>query len=161
MANILGYIAGWLVLLMMLLILTEVISRYVFHRPLMVSDEFGSYLLVAVSYLAAAYAWKEKGHIRITILVNKLPLRISNWLRLVTLLLALIVAIGLSQSAYSYLQTSFRLNMASGSWLHFPLQGPHMTLMIGFVLLSLILVMEVTRAIMHLHQGERVEEEGT
>ena len=161
MANILGYIAGWFVLLMMLLVLVEVISRYVFNRPLMVADEFGSYLLVAVSYLAAAYAWKEKGHVRITALVSRLPPRVSSWLRLITLLLALIVAIGLSQSAYSYLQTSFRLGMASGSWLNFPLQGPHMTLMIGFVLLSLIITVEVTRAIKNFRRGQSIEEEGT
>ncbi len=159
MANILGYIAGWLVLVIMVLVLVEVVSRYVFNRPLMVSDEFGSYLLVAISYLAAAYAWKEKGHVRITALVSRLPPRVSSWLRLVTLILALVVAIGLSQSAYSYLQTSFRLGMASGSWLHFPLQGPHMTLMIGFVLLSLILMVEVTRAIKNFRRGQRLEEE--
>ena len=159
MANIVGYIAGWLVLLMMLLVLVEVFSRYVFNRPLMVANEFGSYLLVAVSYLAAAYAWKEKGHVRITVLVSRLPARVSSWLRLITLLLALVVAFGLSQSAYSYLQTSFRLGMASGSWLHFPLQGPHMTLMIGFVLLSLILMVEFTRAIKNFRRGQRLEEE--
>jgi len=158
MANIVGYIAGWLVLLMMLLVLVEVFSRYVFNRPLMVANEFGSYLLVAVSYLAAAYAWKEKGHVRITVLVSRLPARVSSWLRLITMLLALVVAFGLSQSAYSYLQTSFRLGMASGSWLHFPLQGPHMTLMIGFTLLSLILMVEVTRAIKKLRRGESIEE---
>lgn len=159
MANILGYIAGWLVVLLMVLVLVEVFSRYVLNRPLMVSDEFGSYMLVAISYLAAAYAWKEKGHIRITALVSRLPPRVSSWLRLITLLLALVVAIGLSQSAYSYLQTSFRLGMASGSWLNFPLQGPHMTLMIGFVLLSLILMVEITRAIKNFRRGQNIEEE--
>ena len=161
MANIIGYSAGWLVLLMMLLVLVEVFSRYVFHRPLMVADEFGAYLLVSVSFLAAAYTWKEKGHIRITVLVSRLPPRVSSWLRLITMLLALVVAIGLSQSAYSYLQTSFRLGMASGTWLHFPLQGPHMTLIIGFILLSLILMVEIARAIKNLRRGQRLEEERT
>ena len=161
MADIVGRIAGWLVLLMMLLVLVEVFSRYVFNRPLMVANEFGSYLLVAVSYLAAAYAWKEKGHVRITVLVSRLPARVSSWLRLITMLLALVVAIGLSQSAYSYLQTSFRLGMASGTWLRFPLQGPHMTLIIGFILLSLVLVVEITRAIKNFRRGQRLEEERT
>ncbi len=148
-------------MLIMLLVLVEVISRYVFNRPLMVSDEFGSYLLVAVSYLAAAYAWKEKGHVRITALVSRLPPRVSSWLRLITMLLALVVAIGLSWSAYSYLQTSFRLGMASGSWLHFPLQGPHMTLMIGFTILFLMILVQIVRAIVNLWRGQRLEEEGT
>jgi TRAP-type C4-dicarboxylate transport system permease small subunit len=144
---------------MMLVVLVEVFSRYVFNRPLMVADEFGAYLLVSVGYLAAAYAWKEKGHVRITALVSRLPQGISSWLRLITMLLALVVAIGLSWSAYTFLQTSFRLGMASGTWLHFPLQGPHMTLMIGFTLLSLILMVEVTRAIKNIRRGQRLEEE--
>jgi TRAP-type C4-dicarboxylate transport system permease small subunit len=75
------------------------------------------------------------------------------------MLLALVVAIGLSWSAYTFLQTSFRLGMASGTWVHFPLQGPHMTLMIGFTLLSLILMVEVTRAIKNIRRGQRLEEE--
>ena len=158
MADIVGRIAGWLVLLIMLLVLVEVISRYVFHRPLMLADEFGSYLLVAISYLAAAYAWKEKGHVRITALVSRLPPRVSSWLRLITMLLALVVAFGLSQSAYTYLQTSFRLGMASGSWLHFPLQGPHMTLMIGFTLLFLMILVQIVRAIKNFWRGQSIEE---
>jgi len=161
MADIVGRIAGWVVLRMMLLVLVEVFTRYVLGHPLMLADEFGAYLLVAVSYLAAAYAWKEKGHVRITVLVSRLPARVSSWLRLITMLLALVVAIGLSQSAYSYLQTSFRLGMASGSWLHFPLQGPHMTLMIGFTLLSLILMVEFTRAIKNIRRGLKLDEEHT
>ncbi len=146
---------------MMLLVLVEVVSRYGFGRPLMVADEFSGYLLVAISYLAAAYAWREKGHVRITALVSRLPPRVSSWLRLVTLLLALFVAIGLSQAAYSYLQTSFRLGMSSGTWLRFPLQGPHMTLMIGFTLLSLMILVEITRAIKNFRRGQRLEEERT
>lgn len=143
---------------MMLLVLVEVFTRYVLNRPLMLSDEFTAYMLVAVSFLAAAYTWKEKGHVRITALVSRLPPRVSSWVRLITLLLALTATIGLSQSAYSYLQTSFRLHMASGTWLHFPLQGPQMTLIIGFSLLSLLIMVGIARAIMKIRAGEGIEE---
>lgn len=143
---------------MMLLVLVEVFTRYILNRPLMLSDEFAAYMLVAVSFLAAAYTWKEKGHVRITALVSRLPPGISKWLRLITLLLALGVAAGLSQSAYSYLQTSFKLRMASGTWLHFPLQGPQMTLIIGFSLLSLLIMVGIVRAIMKIRAGESIEE---
>jgi len=84
---------------------------------------------------------------------------VSSWLWLITMMLALVVAIGLSQSAFSFMQTSFRLHMASGTWLHFPLQGPHMTLIIGFILLCLILIVEFARAIRNFRRGQRLEEE--
>lgn len=145
-------------MLMMLLVLAEVFTRYVLNRPLMLSDEFAAYMLVAVSFLAAAYTWKEKGHVRITAMVSRLPPRLSSWLRLIALLLALGVAAVLSQSAYSYLQTSFKLRMASGTWLHFPLQGPQMTLIIGFILLSLLIMVEIALAIKKLRRGESIEE---
>jgi len=154
-----GYLSGWLVLLMMLLVLAEVFMRYVMNNPLMLADEFAAYMLVAVSFIAGAYTWKEKGHVRITVLVSRMPPKVSCWLRLITLFLALGVAIALVQSGYSLLQTSFRLHMESGSWLHFPLQGPHMTLIIGFILLSLLIMVEIARAITNLRRGVWVEEQ--
>ncbi len=55
LANIAGYIGGWLVPLMTLLILIEVVMRYVVHQPLMISDEFSAYMLVALAYIGLAY----------------------------------------------------------------------------------------------------------
>jgi TRAP-type C4-dicarboxylate transport system permease small subunit len=144
---------------MMALVLVEVFSRYIMGRPLMVADEFSAYMLVAMSYLAAAYTWRKRGHIRITAFVSRLPLKVADWLRIVALVLALFVTAGLIQSAYSYLRTSFRINMASGSWLHVPLQGPQMTLAIGFGFLALVILIDIFRAIQKMRRGESIEEE--
>jgi len=47
---------------MMMLVVVDVFMRYVMRQPLMVSDEFSAYMLVALSYLGFAYTWREKGH---------------------------------------------------------------------------------------------------
>jgi TRAP-type C4-dicarboxylate transport system permease small subunit len=158
LANLGGYAAGWLVPLMMLLVVFEVFMRYVLNQPPIISDEFGGYMLVAVSYLGLAFTWHQKGHIRITFLVDRLPRSISSPLRLVTLVIAFIFSLVLVESSYMFLVLSFKFHLSSSSWIHFPLQGPQMTLVIGFILLSLLLALEIAKAIINIRSGKRLEE---
>lgn len=157
-ADIGGYFSGWLVPIMILLVLVEVFMRYLLGRPPMIADEFSAYMLVAMSYLAAAYTFREGGHVRITALVSRLPARISNWLRVVTLSLAFTFSVGLTKSSYDLIAFSFKYRMASATWLNFPLQGPQITLIIGFSVLSLVLAVEIVKTIIDIKSGIRIEE---
>ncbi len=96
-SNVLGYFSGWLVALMMLLIFFEVFMRYVVNQPPMLADEFGAYMLIALSFLGAAYTWREKGHVRITSVVSRLPPKVASYLRVITLVFALALSLGLVQ----------------------------------------------------------------
>ena len=159
-ANIGGYFSGWLVPLMMLLVMFEVFMRYVVHRPPLVADEFSSYMLVALSFLGLAYTFRERGHVRITALVSRLPPRVSNWTRLVSLGLAFVFSIVLVQTTYAYMLFSFKIHMSSVTRFRIPLQGPQVTLLVGFIMLSLLLIVEIAKAIMKIRSGETVEEGG-
>ena len=158
LSDMAGYFSGWLVPTMALLVFIEVISRYVFRRALLVGDEFAAYMLVALCFLGAAYTWREKGHVRITALVSRLPTRVASWLRLVTLTLVFLFVVGLCQASYGFMAMSFKLHMASASWLRFPLQGPHMTLPIGFAILALLLMVEIARTVINIRAGKSAEE---
>ncbi len=50
-----GLFPGWLVVIMSLLVLVEVFTRYVLRHALRVSDEFSAYLYVAIVFMGAAY----------------------------------------------------------------------------------------------------------
>ena len=158
LSNLVGYFSGWLVPAMAILVFIEVISRYVFRRALLVGDEFAAYMLVALCFLGAAYTWREKGHVRITALVSRLPTKVASWLRLVTLTLVFLFVVGLCQASYGFMAMSFKLHMASASWLRFPLQGPHMTLPIGFAILAVIVMVDIARTIKNIRAGESAEE---
>ena len=158
LVNIGGYFSGWLVLFMMLIILIEVFMRYLVGQPPMVADEFAAYMLVAISFLGTAYTWKGKGHIRITVLVYKTPTWISNWLRLITLIISSAFTLILIHSTYSYLVFSFKFRMSSSTWIRFPLQIPQMTLLIGFILLFLIQTVDIASAIVRIRSYMSVEE---
>ena len=156
----LGYFAGGLLVAMMLLIVVEVVMRYAVGRPLLLADEFGAYLFVAVAFLGLAYAWLDRTHVRITMLASRLPVRASSWMRLVTLIIAFALSIGLTQAGYLYVQRSFQFKMASDSWLRVPLQGPQMPIAIGFAVLALLLLVEVARAVRRMQIGESADEKG-
>ena len=145
---------------MIALIIVEVFMRYVLRQPPMVADEFSAYMLVAMSYLGAAYTFRERGHVRITALVSRLPTRVSNWLRVVTLAIALAFSIALTKSGYDLMVVSFRFKMASPTWLNFPWQGPQMTVVIGFAILTLLMAVELAKTVMDASAGINIEEKG-
>lgn len=156
-AAITGDFAGWLVVAMIALIFFEVFMRYGLNRPPAIADEFSAYMLVALSFLGAAYTWKEKGHIRITALTSRLPIKVASWLRLTTLVCVFLYVLILCLSSYGFMGTSYHFHMASATWMRVPLQGPHMTLAIGFTVFLLMLMVTIGRAIMNIKTGKSAE----
>ncbi|MFC1955027.1 TRAP transporter small permease subunit [Chloroflexota bacterium] len=155
-----GYFSGWLVPLMMILILFEVFMRYIMRQPPMVADEFSAYMLVALTYLGAAYTLKDKGHVRITALVSQLPARVSSWLRIFTIAINFIFTAFLAKAGFDLMIFSFQYHLASPSWLNVPLQGPQMPILIGFAILSILAGTELIKAIQLVLSGENLEGKG-
>ena len=56
-------VATALTLAIIALTMAEVVSRYVLRNPLILSDEFGGYALVAISFLGLAYCAQAEAHI--------------------------------------------------------------------------------------------------
>jgi TRAP-type C4-dicarboxylate transport system permease small subunit len=152
-----GYLAGWILLGIMGLTIAEVITRYIIHQPLILSDEFGAYSLVAMSFLGLAYTWKVKGHIRITFVVRQMPASVSNWLRVATLTIALAYVSLASKVSYDFIIDAFRRNIRANSWIMTPLKWPEMVIPIGFTLLSLMLIVEIAKTIRNIRSGASTE----
>jgi TRAP-type C4-dicarboxylate transport system permease small subunit len=55
------------------IIFFQVIMRYVFNNSLSWSEEFGKFLFVWISWLGISIGHKRKEHIKITLVVDKLP----------------------------------------------------------------------------------------
>lgn len=58
---------------MFLILLAQVIMRYVFSRPLTWSEEAARFIFVYVSCIGISYAYRQKGHIRMEVVVNLFP----------------------------------------------------------------------------------------
>ena len=83
MANISAVILG----LMTLLILVEIFLWNAFEKTTLIADEYSAYGLAAIIFLGAGYCLKEKGHIRITLVLGFLPGTVS---RIITFIATLI-----------------------------------------------------------------------
>ena len=142
-----GYFQAALIFLLMVMLLIEVLTRYVLNAPLSISEELGGYMLVAITFIGLAYTWKEKGHVRVVLLISRLPEKIKQWLRLATLLIATAFCFPLIKACYDLLQDSLLFEARSGSWLRTPLVYPQTILIVGAALLLLQLVAEVIKAI--------------
>lgn len=142
-----GYISGLLVPMMMVLIVVEVFMRYVLHRPLMIADEFSAYMLVALSYLGFAYTWQQRGHVRIEILVNRLAPRAQQKVRLLGLILVFIFMLEMDRVAYKMIAYALKMNLRSSTWLMFPLFWPQLTVFLGFVFLTLLIMVDLFKII--------------
>jgi len=156
-SNFFGYISGWLVPLMMLLVAVEVFMRYVLHNPAMIADEFSAYMLVALSYLGLAYTWRQGGHVRITLLVSRLPAKVAGWIRVFILVLIFVFMIGITHAGWKMIVYARQIGLRSDTWLTFPLFWPQLTVFVGFLLLTLMLPVEIVRTILKIRAGEDVE----
>ena len=156
-SNFFGYVSGWLVPCMMVLVAVEVFMRYVLHNPAMVADEFSAYMLVGLSYLGLAYTWRNGGHVRITLLVSRLPVKAASWIRLFMLILIFIFMIGITHAGWKMIIYARQIDLRSDTWLTFPLFWPQLTVFIGFLLLTLTLPLEIAKVIIKIRTGEPVE----
>ncbi len=149
-----GRAQGLVIGVLTVMILAEVATRYVMKNPLSIAEEYGGYLLVAITYIGLAFTWKQRTHVRVTFLVDKLPLKIRLGLRLFTVSLAAVFSVFMVVASFQLVNESFMFGDRSGSWLRTPLAWPQMVLIIGSILLFLQLCLEVIKAAKNLKSGE-------
>ena len=142
-------------MVLMFMILIEVLTRYILQSPLSVAEEYGGYMLVAITFLGLSYTWKERGHVRVELVINVLSLKLQSWRRLITLIMATAFALIMIKASYDLVSYSYLFGTRSGSWLRTPLIWPQIVLIIGAVLLFIQLIAELIRAVGNLKKAER------
>jgi TRAP-type C4-dicarboxylate transport system permease small subunit len=141
-----GQLQAGIIFFLMVMLLIEVLTRYILRSPLSIADEMGGYLLVSITFMGLAYTWKERGHVRVTLLISRLPDKIAHLLRFITLILATVFTCLLIKACYGLISDSLLFESRSGSWLRTPLAYPQTILLIGAIMLFLQLVAEIIKA---------------
>jgi TRAP-type C4-dicarboxylate transport system permease small subunit len=83
--------AMFLLIPMMLLTAADVIGRAAWARPITGAVETSSYMLAVFILLGVAYTHQVKGHVRVTMLLSRLPERPRVILDIITTLLSLFI----------------------------------------------------------------------
>ena len=87
--------AGFALTIVTVLIITEVISRSLFHYSVPFAIEYSEYLILAIAVWGAAYVLSVDGHVRADILTSRLSARPRLWVDLIGCIVGLIFVVGL------------------------------------------------------------------
>ena len=132
---------------MSFVVLLQVLFRYVLQQPLYWSEELPRYLLIWVSFLAAALAQKNEAHINITLAVHLFPRTAQRWIHLAT---NLITAGFFGLLLYSGTLVS-RITAAHRSTaLQIPMAAVYLALPVSAALMLLYLLLQIAQDVQRL-----------
>ena len=117
--------------LMSLLILVEIFVWNVFEKTTLVADEYCAYGLAAIIFLGAGFCLKEKGHIRITLVLGLLPDKAS---RIITFVSTCVTGIFMGYMWYylfKMVKATVRYSSTSGTLTNTPIWIPQTIMLVG------------------------------
>lgn len=85
-----GYLSGWVIFGLMVLVTVGVVARRVFGHALIFGDEYSAYMMVFCVFMGGAYTLQQDAHIRVDVLAIRLDERLRIFLRFITSCLSLI-----------------------------------------------------------------------
>jgi len=143
--NISLYLACASTFIMMCLVTADAAGRYIFNRPISGADEFTEkYLMVATVFFGVCYAYRGGAFIRVTFLVDRLPLQVkiavNYFVQAISVLLGIMFVIATVKRAV--------LTFIDGTTMvviPVPLGPAYVLVPIGFFLLSLPLILDFPR----------------
>jgi len=130
-----------------LLVLHEVIVRYVFDAPTLFSVELSEYLLILVAFMSIGWVLKEDRHVAVSFVMDRMPEKVRLGMKLLTSVLTMaFLAIIVWQGSRTVL-TAFRGNYHSSSLLEFPMWIPYLLIPLGALVMSLQYIVTIINLI--------------
>ena len=142
--------------LMTLLILVEILLWNTLEKTTLIADEYSAYGLAAIIFLGSGYCLKERGHIRITLVLGFLPLRAA---RIITFMATAATTLFMGYLWWFLLQmvrSTVRYHSTSGTLTHTPLWIPQTLMLIGAAGFLLQLCGTTLRTFQAITSGEDV-----
>jgi TRAP-type C4-dicarboxylate transport system permease small subunit len=152
-------ISGFILGAMVLLVLTEIFVWNAFKVTTLIADEYSAYGLAIIIFLGTGATLRERAHIRITLIIDRLPERIANR---VTFAAAALTTIFMGYLGFYLLRmmlSSYNYGSTSGTLTQTPLWIPQAFMVLGAFAFFLQLAVETVRAARNLCTGKSKPEE--
>ncbi|MFC2065481.1 TRAP transporter small permease subunit [Chloroflexota bacterium] len=149
--------ASWLLTGICILLLTMVVTysvfmRYVVGKPVYGPNEISEYLFLFSVFLGLAYTQKERAHVRIDMILTRLPERTQTILELITTFLALIFTGVLAWQSWLLAWQAFTSGWKSMTALAIPIFIPQVAIPIGSAALGIALIATLVQVIKSLRR---------
>lgn len=119
-----AYVAGWNYVACALFITADIVGRSFFGVSSAATVEISGYMLACGISWSLAHTLAERAHIRVDVLINRMPLRPRALLHLFALLLLGLFAAFLAWAGWDLLQESLMFDAHDNSALHIPMAWP-------------------------------------
>ncbi len=131
LSDVMVKVSAVLLGLMTILILVEIFLWNTLQKTTLIADEYSAYGLAAIIFLGAGYCLNEKGHIRITLILEILPKTVSRFI----VFIATVITTSFMGYVWWYLfkmvKSTYRYNSTSGTLTNTPIWIPQTIMLIG------------------------------
>ena len=130
--------------LMMLLTASDVTLRYVFNKPIEWAFEMTVYMMAIVVAFAVAYCATQKGHVRVDVVVERLPQRAQAIIDGITGFFSLGLVSLISWQCFINIQGQYIQNVESAN-LHIPTYPFVALVALGIACFTLVLLADLLK----------------
>ncbi|MBN2396719.1 MAG: TRAP transporter small permease [Candidatus Atribacteria bacterium] len=117
--------------IMVILIFAQIIYRYVLIRPIPWAEEAARFFFVWATFLGASVAVKNRAHINVSFLVDKISVNYKKYEKPLILSSYILCIIFLSAITFYGLRISFHVNKQTSPALQLPMIYPYLAIPIG------------------------------
>jgi len=120
----------------------NVVGRYILGSTFIAADEVQVYIMVYIAFLGAAVATWRRMHLRMDVLVHRLPHRIQTALAAAELALVLVLAAFVLYVSLGYVAQMAGLDARSQN-AGIPMWIPHSAIVMGFGLIAVLALLQI------------------
>lgn len=131
----------------------EALSRFFLSKSYNESQEIITFCILWAIMLSFAEAGKKGLHIRIDLLLEKLPVKVVSLLDVINMFLGIVFSAIILYSCYLYIPHLFEMGLSSSSTMRLPMWAVYLVIPIGGILLLMYYIREIVRHIRGLITG--------
>jgi TRAP-type C4-dicarboxylate transport system permease small subunit len=155
LGDLMNSLAGWMYLLCACFITFDVISRRFLHFSSQGTTEISSYMLAFGISWGLAQALTSRGHIRVDVLVLRLPVRVRAYLHLLALAFLTVLGLLFARRAWDVVLESWEFGAKDTSALSIPLILPQGLWAIGLSVFCVLTVLVLLETVLLLLLGQQ------
>ena len=135
---------GFALIVAVVINFVNVVGRYIFGSTFISADEVQIYIMVYIAFLGAAVATWRRIHLRMDVLVQRLPGGVKALLAAAELVLILVLASLVLYVSSGYVTQMAGLDARSQN-AGIPMWIPHSAIVLGFGLIAMLSVLQIVQ----------------
>ena len=138
-----GYLAGVFMIGTLLAVLSSIFSRIFPVMELHGADAYAGYCMATSAFLSLAATLRRGEHIRVTLIINRLPSPVYRWMNVFCHLIGLMIACALAWYSIRLTMQSYAFNDISTGLDATPLWIPQIGMATGTTIFALSLALDL------------------